>query len=85
VEGYIRAADLSRERVDDIHSVVTVGQDVEAKFTGVNRKNHTIMLSIKAKDEHEEAEAVREYSRSASESGGATTLGDLIKEQLDNK
>jgi small subunit ribosomal protein S1 len=85
VEGYIRAADLSRERVDDIHTVVTVGQEVEAKFTGVNRKNHTIMLSIKAKDEHEEAEAVREYSRSASESGGATTLGDLIKEQLDNK
>ncbi|MCC6301467.1 MAG: 30S ribosomal protein S1 [Gammaproteobacteria bacterium] len=85
VEGYIRAADLSRERVDDAHSVVTVGQEVEAKFTGVNRKNHTIMLSIKAKDEHEEAEAVREYSRSSSESGGATTLGDLIKEQLDNK
>jgi small subunit ribosomal protein S1 len=43
------------------------------------------MLSIKAKDEHEEAEAVREYSRSASESSGATTLGDLIKEQLDSK
>ncbi|MBK8163326.1 MAG: 30S ribosomal protein S1 [Gammaproteobacteria bacterium] len=85
VEGYIRSADLSRERVEDAHSVVTVGQDVEAKFTGVNRKNHTIMLSIKAKDEHEEAEAVREYSRSSSESGGATTLGDLIKEQLDNK
>jgi small subunit ribosomal protein S1 len=85
VEGYIRSADLSRERVDDAHTVVTVGQEVEAKFTGVNRKNHTIMLSIKAKDEHEEAEAVREYTRSASESGGATTLGDLIKEQLDNK
>ncbi|MGE0372350.1 MAG: 30S ribosomal protein S1 [Gammaproteobacteria bacterium] len=85
VEGYIRSADLSRERVEDAHSVVTVGQDVEAKFTGVNRKNHTIMLSIKAKDEHEEAEAVREYSRSTSDSGGATTLGDLIKEQLDNK
>ncbi|MCC6206710.1 MAG: 30S ribosomal protein S1 [Gammaproteobacteria bacterium] len=83
VEGYIRAADLSRERVDDPHTVVSVGHDVEAKFTGVNRKNHTIMLSIKAKDEHEEAEAVREYSRSSSESGGATTLGDLIKEQLD--
>ena len=83
VEGYIRIADLSRERVDDAHAVVSVGQQVEAKFTGVNRKNHTIMLSIKAKDEHEEAEAVREYSRSASESGGATTLGDLIKEQLD--
>jgi small subunit ribosomal protein S1 len=85
VEGYIRSADLSRERVEDAHAVVTVGQQVEAKFTGVNRKNHTIMLSIKAKDEHEEAEAVREYSRSASESGGATTLGDLIKEQLDSK
>ncbi|MBK9130696.1 MAG: 30S ribosomal protein S1 [Gammaproteobacteria bacterium] len=82
VEGYIRSADLSRERIDDPHTVVSVGHEVEAKFTGVNRKNHTIMLSIKAKDEHEEAEAVREYSRSASESGGAT-LGDLIKEQLD--
>jgi small subunit ribosomal protein S1 len=81
VEGYIRAADLARERVEDPTTVVKVGDDIEAKFTGVNRKNHTLMLSVKAKDEHDEAEAVREYGKS-DQSAGATTLGDLIKEQM---
>jgi small subunit ribosomal protein S1 len=83
VEGYIRAADLARERVEDAQSVVKVGDEIEAKFIGVNRKNHTIMLSVKAKDEHEEAEAIKEYSKSSAEYGSPTTLGDLIKEQMD--
>jgi small subunit ribosomal protein S1 len=83
VEGYIRVADLARERIEDAQAHARVGDDIEAKFTGVNRKNHTIMLSVKAKDEHEEAEAVKEYNRSSAEYGGPTTLGDLIKEQMD--
>jgi small subunit ribosomal protein S1 len=83
VEGYIRAADLTRERVEDAALVVRVGEDIEAKFTGVNRKNHTIMLSVRAKDEYDEAEAMKEYSRTSAEHGGMTTLGDLIKEQME--
>ena len=85
VDGYIRVAELSRDRVDDARSVVNVGDEIEARFTGVDRKGHTLMLSVKAKDEYEEAKAVKEYSKGATEAAGPTTLGDLIKEQMDNK
>ncbi len=82
VEGYIRAADIARERIDDASKVLSVGDEVEAKFTGMSRKDRTLTLSIRAKDEKEEAEAVKEYSNVAS---GNTTLGDLLKEQMDQK
>jgi len=80
VEGYIRASDISRDRVEDARSVLKVGDQVEAKFVGIDRKNRTIALSIKAKDSQEEAEVMSEYSRAAS--AAAPTLGDLLKEQL---
>tara|TARA_B100000787_G_scaffold113467_1_gene84484 strand:- start:225 stop:860 length:636 start_codon:yes stop_codon:yes gene_type:complete len=83
VEGYIRAADISRERTDDASKVLSVGDDVEAKFTGTSRKDRTLTLSIKAKDSQEETEAVKEYSNG--EDGSNTTLGDLLKEQMDQK
>ena len=83
VEGYIRAADISRERTDDASKVLSIGDDVEAKFTGTSRKDRTLTLSIKAKDSQEETEAVKEYSNG--EDGSNTTLGDLLKEQMDQK
>ena len=83
VEGYLRASELSREHVADARTVLNAGDEVEAKFIGVDRKNRTIMLSIKAKDSDEEQEAIKEYS-SAPE-GGATTLGDLLKEQIETQ
>ncbi|CAG9001573.1 MAG: 30S ribosomal protein S1 [Candidatus Celerinatantimonas neptuna] len=58
VEGYIRVADLSRERVEDASTVLSVGGAVNAKFVGVDRKNRTISLSIRAKDEADEKEAM---------------------------
>ena len=61
-------------------SDIKEGEEVEAKFTGVDRKTRTISLSIKAKEVHEEAEAVSNY-RSEQPTGG-TTLGDLLKEQI---
>lgn len=82
VEGYVRAADISRERVEDASKVLNVGDEVEAKFTGMSRKDRTLTLSIKAKDDQEESEAVKEYSNVSS---GNTTLGDLLKEQMDQK
>jgi small subunit ribosomal protein S1 len=82
VEGYIRAADIARERIEDASKVLSVGDDVEAKFTGMSRKDRTLTLSIRAKDDQEESDAVKEYSNVSS---GNTTLGDLLKEQMDQK
>ncbi|MDT8311783.1 MAG: 30S ribosomal protein S1 [Methylophaga sp.] len=82
VEGYVRAADIARERVEDASKALNIGDQIEAKFTGMSRKDRTLNLSIKAKDDQEESEAVKEYSNVTS---GNTTLGDLLKEQLDQK
>lgn len=82
VEGYIRVADIARERIEDASKVLSVGDEVEAKFTGMSRKDRTLTLSIKAKDDQEESEAVKEYSNVSS---GNTTLGDLLKEQMNQK
>jgi small subunit ribosomal protein S1 len=70
--------------VEDARTMLKAGDEVEAKFIGVDRKNRTINLSIKAKDSAEEAEAVEDYSRSA-EQAGTTKLGDLLKEQMEGK
>ena len=58
VEGYLRVSDISVERIEDASAVLKVGDDVEAKFMGVDRKNRTISLSIKAKDQADEREAM---------------------------
>jgi small subunit ribosomal protein S1 len=83
VEGYLRASELSRDRVEDARSILKEGDSIEAKFTGVDRKNRTISLSIKAKDYDEEQAAIATYS-SDSGSVGTTALGDLLKDQLDS-
>ncbi|GIU50034.1 30S ribosomal protein S1 [Shewanella algidipiscicola] len=63
VEGYLRVADISRERIEDASTVYSVGDAVEAKFMGVDRKNRTISLSIKAKDEADEKEAMANLNK----------------------
>lgn len=83
VEGYLRASELSRERVDDARSILTVGEEIEAKFVGVDRKKRVVSLSIKAKDSDEEAAVMEEYSDPSASTGG--TLGDLMKEQLNRR
>ena len=80
--GQLRASELSRDRVEDARTVLRVGDDVEAKFTGMDRKSRTISLSIKAKEAHEEAEAVQSYKTEAS---AGTSLGELLKEQISSK
>ncbi|MBL1259498.1 MAG: 30S ribosomal protein S1 [Thiotrichaceae bacterium] len=82
VEGHLRSSEMSRDRVEDARTIMTVGDEIEARFMGVDRKNRTIMLSIKAKDAYEEAAAVKDYGHSAS-STGSTSLGDLLKEKLE--
>ena len=81
VEGTLRASELTRERVEDARSLLKEGEDIEAKFIGVDRKNRTISLSIKAKDMAEEAEVLQDYSRKSST---GATLGDIFKEQMSN-
>ncbi|HZF26455.1 MAG TPA: 30S ribosomal protein S1 [Steroidobacteraceae bacterium] len=81
VEGQLRASELSRDRVEDARTVLKVGDEVEAKFTGVDRKGRVIALSIKAKEAHEEAEAVQNY-KTATDSSSGTSLGDLLKEHI---
>ena len=79
IDGYLRASELSRDRVEDARAFLKVGDEVEAKFTAVDRKVRTIALSIKAKDMAEEQEAMQSYR---SDSSTGTSLGDLLKEQI---
>ena len=81
VEGYLRASEMSQDRIEDARTFLSVGDDVEAKFMGIDRKNRTISLSIKAKHSDEEKEAINEYSSSATPA--TATLGDLLKEKMD--
>ena len=79
IDGYLRASELSRDRVEDARAFLKVGDEVEAKFTAVDRKVRTIALSIKAKDMAEEQEAMQSYR---SDSSTGTSLGDLLKEHI---
>ncbi|KAF1725161.1 30S ribosomal protein S1 [Pseudoxanthomonas mexicana] len=84
IEGYVMARDISHDRVDDASQHLKVGDKVEAKFIGMDRKGRTLQLSIKAKDEAEPAEALAEYNKSAAEAAaGTTSLGALLRAQLD--
>jgi small subunit ribosomal protein S1 len=82
IEGTLRASEISRDRVEDVSTVLKVGDEVEAKFIGLDRKSRGLNLSIKAKDEQEEADAMKDYSKS--QNTAATTIGDLLKEQMEN-
>jgi small subunit ribosomal protein S1 len=79
VEGYLRASDIAKERIDDATLHLKVGDKVEAKFIGMDRKGRTLQLSIRAKDEEELQSALEEYQSSTL---GTAKLGALLKEQL---
>ena len=80
IDGYLRVADIARERIEDARTALNAGDSIEARIVGMDRKTRSISLSIKAKEMKEEADAVAEYSRSAQT--GTTSLGDLLKEQM---
>ncbi|MDA9109791.1 30S ribosomal protein S1 [Woeseiaceae bacterium] len=86
VSASMHVSELSQERVDDARTMVKVGDDVEAKITNIDRKNRSVALSIKAKEEHDEKEALSSYqSDSSTSSSGSTTLGELLKEKMTKK
>ncbi|HET7315072.1 30S ribosomal protein S1 [Salinisphaera sp.] len=81
VTGYIRASDISRDRVEDARSALSEGEAVDARFVGVDRRNRSISLSIRAKEEKDEQQAMRDYADTDA-STGTTSLGELLKEQM---
>jgi len=81
IEGYVAARDVANERVDDATQFLKVGDKVEAKFVGMDRKGRTLQLSIKAKDDAEMREVLEEY-QSSSAASGTTQLGALLRAQL---
>ena len=85
VEGYLRTTEVSRDRVEDIRSVLKEGDEVEAMIINIDRKNRTINLSIKAKDMAEENEAMSRVQSESAGNAGTTSLGALLKAKMDNK
>jgi len=79
IDGVLRATEYARDKIEDLRAVLKEGDEVEAKFIGVDRKTRAISLSIKAKEEQEEADVLQDYSNS---DGGSTSLGDILKEQM---
>ena len=79
VDGYLKANDMAKERVDDATKLFSVGDEVEAKFVALDRKTRNLTLSIRAKDDAELAEAVDQYQQPKA---GGTKLGELLREQL---
>ena len=86
VEGYVSVRDISHDRIEDASQVLKVGQEVEAKFVGMDRKGRSLQLSIKDKDAAEAAEAMTEYNKANAEAASGTTkLGALLREQLNSR
>jgi small subunit ribosomal protein S1 len=80
IEGYLRASEASRDRIEDARSVLKDGDSVEAKITTIDRKNRKISLSVRAKDMEDESDVVQEYARKGNPA--TTSLGDKLKEKL---
>ena len=87
IEGYLRASEISRDRVEDARSELSVGDEIEAKITSIERKERHISLSIKVRETEIEGEAVQEYGRDANLESAklGTKLGDKLKEKLSEK
>ena len=85
IDAILKVTELSQEKVDDATKILKEGDEVETKIINVDRKNRPISLSIKAKDVDEEKTAVKEHMKSEAEGISPTTIGDLIKAQMDNK
>jgi len=85
IEGVIKASEVSQDKVDDVRSVLKVGDEIEARVIGTDRKNRVINLSVKAKDAAEEKAAVQDHKKQETENAATpTTIGDLIKAQMES-
>jgi small subunit ribosomal protein S1 len=85
VEGYLRASEISRDRVEDARTHLKDGDSVSVMIINIDRKNRAINLSIKAKDLSDETQAMAKLQSESAASSGSTNLGALLKAKLDNK
>jgi len=85
VEGYVAARDIAEDRVEDASEHLKIGDSIEAKFIGMDRKGRSLQLSIKSRDEVETKETREAAEDYQSASSGTTRLGALLREQLDSK
>jgi small subunit ribosomal protein S1 len=82
IEGILKASEVASERTEDVSAVMKEGDAVEAKITGIDRRNRVITLSIRAKDQAEEKAALKAVQNAEVEVSGPTTIGELIKAQM---
>ncbi|EEO28434.2 30S ribosomal protein S1 [Oxalobacter formigenes HOxBLS] len=85
VEGYLRASEISRDRVEDAGTHLKVGDKLDVMIINIDRKSRTLQLSIKAKDQMETQEAMQKIQNDSSAASGMTSLGALLKAKFDNK
>jgi len=85
IKGLLNISEVSQEKIQDIRTVIKSGDTIEAKIIGFDKKNRTVKLSIKAKEETEEREALESYKADESESIAKTSLGDLLKSKFTKK
>ena len=83
VEGYLRASEISRDRVEDARTMLKEGDQITPMIINVDRKNRTINLSIKAKDMADETEVIAKLQSDSAAASGSTNLGALLKARLD--
>lgn len=79
ITGYLKAGDISEDRIDDASSVLKINDEIEVAIVNIDRKNRNISVSIKAKDSAEEKAAMEDYNKQSSDAAEGTTLGDLLK------
>jgi small subunit ribosomal protein S1 len=85
MEGYLRASEASRDRIDDLSKVYKEGDEVEAMIINIDRKTRSISLSVKAKDQAEQHDALQKLSAESNVSSGTTNLGALLKAKLNGQ
>jgi small subunit ribosomal protein S1 len=83
VEGHLKASEISMDRVEDARNALSQGSEIEVKIISVDRKNRVIGLSIKAKEIADEETAIREHREKSEDAASPTTIGDLIRAQMD--
>jgi small subunit ribosomal protein S1 len=85
VEGYLRASEVSRDRIEDLRTLLKEGDVVEALIVNVDRKSRGLNLSIKAKDQVEQNEAMQKLAADSGAASGTTNLGALLKAKLNQQ
>jgi len=85
IEGVLKASEISRDRVEDARNAINEGEEIEMMVVSVDRKNRVISLSIKAREIVEEKDSIEEHKKQTASAASPTTVGDLLKSQLDKE